>query len=422
MFLSGLSGNEIYCLSLKGFTPGELTVGNCVNSMGVMGGIASAGRSFAGGEIKALTDQISEGRHLAINRMEEEAKKHGAAGVTGVAAELRTLASYQEFLAQGTAVHSQAQVPFFSTAASGIELYCHLDAGFTPRRFSMGNIAYALGVARGLTGSLSTMTRGEVKEYSQMYNEIRHLALARLREDAAKSGSNAVVDAEVRVIGHANGLEFLITGTASHHDKIGNITNAAQVVTSTLSGEEVWNLAKLGYAPRQLVMATSVYSLGVVGGIGAMFKAMTKGEIPEVTHLVYEARENCLELLRAEAQSLGAAMVIGNRLKMVELQPGLIELFALGTAVVLRDDMTPHSPALIPQAVITESESLDLGSPVTFPGIGAGARRGQQVKLPPICGCIIAFIFVLIPLIGGLFAALSKPDGSSHPAPVHGPR
>src|SRR5579883_787999 len=245
MFLSGLSGNEIYCLALKGFTPGELTVGNCVNSMGLVGGLASAGRQFAGGEIKALTDQISEGRHLAIHRMEEEAKKHGAAGVTGVTAELRTLAGYQEFLAQGTAVHSQNPTPFFSTAASGIELYCHLDAGYHPRRFAMGNIAYALGFTRGLTGGLRTMARGEVHEYSTMYNEIRHTAVARLREDAARSGANAVVDADVRVIGHAGAVEFLVTGTASVHDKIGAVTNAASVVTSELSGEELWNLAKL---------------------------------------------------------------------------------------------------------------------------------------------------------------------------------
>src|SRR4051812_45640784 len=113
MFVSGISGNEIYCLKQKGLTPAELTVGNCVNSMGIAGGLAMVGRAVAGGEIQALTAQISEGRHAAITRMEEEAKKHQAAGVTGVKAELRTLAGYQEFLAQGTAVHADKPMPFF---------------------------------------------------------------------------------------------------------------------------------------------------------------------------------------------------------------------------------------------------------------------------------------------------------------------
>lgn len=409
MFLSGLSGNEIYCLSLKGFTPGELTVGNCVNSMGISGGLSSLGRSFTGGEIKALTDQISDGRHLAIARMEEEARKQGASGVTGVEAELRTLAGYQEFLAQGTAIHSERPVPFFSTAASGIELYSHLDAGYEPRRFSMGNIAYALGFTRGITGGLRTMARGEVKEYSQMYNDIRHTALQRLREDAAKSGANAVVDADVRMIQHGAAVEFLVTGTASHHAKIGAITNAAQVVTSELSGEELWNLAKIGYAPLQLVMATSVYSLGLTGGIGAMFKAMSKGELPEVTRLVYEARENCLALLRAEAKSLGAAQVIGNRLNIIELQPGLLEIFAVGTAVTLRDDMQPASPALIPQAVISEKASFSLSGPTIAGGAegAAGRAPGQQAQLPPLCGCIIGIAFLLLFAIGGIVAVFA---------------
>src|SRR5689334_19647238 len=54
MFVSGLSGNEIYCLALKGFTAGELTVGNCVNSMGLGGSLSSFGQSLSGGEITAL--------------------------------------------------------------------------------------------------------------------------------------------------------------------------------------------------------------------------------------------------------------------------------------------------------------------------------------------------------------------------------
>jgi uncharacterized protein YbjQ (UPF0145 family) len=400
MFVSGLSGNEIYCLSLKGFTPGELTVGNCVNSMGLGGSLRSMGRSFAGGEIQALTNQISEGRHAAITRLENEAKRHGAVGVTGVEAHLRSLAGYTEFLAQGTAVHSQNQIPFFSTAASGIQLYCHLDAGYRPVKFAMGNIAYALGFSRGLTGGLRTMKQGEVKEFSQMYNEIRHTALARLKAEAAGVGANAVVDVDVRVIRHGAAVELLLTGTACHHAKLGKPA-ADQVVTSELTGEELWNLAKLGSAPRQLVMATSVYSLGIAAGIGTAFRAMAKGELPEVTQLVYAARENCIDLLRREAKELGASQVIGNRLAIFELQPGLIEIFCVGTAVTLSPDMAPESPALIPQAVITEKE----GFAITPVGFAAGPGERRQVNMPPACGCIIAIVFFLI-FAGGMIASI----------------
>src|SRR5688572_12583125 len=108
MHISGMSGNEIFCLAQKGFSPGEIVVGNSVCSLGVAGSIASFGTTLSGGEITQVTGLISEGRHAAITRMEEEARRHGAHGVTGVVAELKSLAGYTEFLAQGTGVHETA--------------------------------------------------------------------------------------------------------------------------------------------------------------------------------------------------------------------------------------------------------------------------------------------------------------------------
>ena len=81
-------------------------------------------------------------------------------------------------------------------------------------------------------------------------------------------------------------------------------------LTSELTGEELWNLARIGFAPQQIVMATSVYSLGVAAGIGALFKSIRRGELPEVTKLIYEARENCLDLVRREADAMGASRVM----------------------------------------------------------------------------------------------------------------
>jgi uncharacterized protein YbjQ (UPF0145 family) len=405
-----MSGNEIYCLSLKGISPGELTVGNSVRSVGLAGGLGAAGRTFAGGEVRQITDLISEGRHAAITRMEQEAQKHGATGVTGVSSELRTMAGYTEFLSQGTAVHAQNAQHFFSTAASGIELYCHLDAGYTPMKFVMGNVAYALGIGRGLLGGLRTLARGEVKEYSSMYNEIRHTALHRLRSEAAQMGANAVVDVKIEMLPYGPGtVELLMTGTASHHPALSQgAVQPDQVATSELSGEELWNLAFLGYQPVQLVMATSVYSLGVAGGIGAMFKALSKGELTDVTQLVYEARENCLALLRAEATRFGAERVIGSKLNIRELQSGMIEVVAVGTAVRPQaTSMKPHSPQLIPQAVIVDKSSFQqkaqraAGMEVA-PGINSAAGFGlsQQFGAQGMAaggrqralGCIIAFL------------------------------
>ena len=43
MMMTGLSGNEIYCLAQKGWAPGNIVVGNSVYSLGVLGGFTSGG-------------------------------------------------------------------------------------------------------------------------------------------------------------------------------------------------------------------------------------------------------------------------------------------------------------------------------------------------------------------------------------------
>lgn len=404
---------------MKGFAPGELTVGNSVRSLGVVGSLGSSLRTLAGGEIENITQMISEGRHAAIQRMADEARRHNASGVTGVTSELKTLSGYMEFLSQGTAVSAREQMPFFTTSASGIELYCHIDAGYFPMHFVMGNVAYALGIGRGFTGGLRTMAKGEVQEYSEMYNRIRHLALWRMKEEAARVGANAVVDVRIEIRPFGPGVvELLMTGTAAHHPRFAQGRVAPQqVVTSELTGPELWNLARLGYAPVELVMATSVYSIGLVGGIGTMFSGFARGELEELTRLIYHARENCLELIRREAQSLGAERVVGNRLQIRELAQGMIEIIATGTALRRIEGIEPRSQELIPQAIIRDEDTLTVNG-AGLAGIGESVRFGSgleqrvQARVNPL-GCVIASIMimfmVLIPIIIALATAVSKP-------------
>ena len=57
--ITGLSGNEMYCLQLKGLRPGELVIGNSVHSLGVIGGKAlftAATKSRRIGDASVLTE------------------------------------------------------------------------------------------------------------------------------------------------------------------------------------------------------------------------------------------------------------------------------------------------------------------------------------------------------------------------------
>ena len=357
MIVSGLSGNEIFVLAEKGWAPGSIVVGNSVQSLGFVGGLSSGLKTLAGGEIANLTQLITEGRHAAIKRLEEEAQRDGAHGVTGVTSELKTLGGMREFIAIGSAVKGlDYRGPFFTTACTGQDLYCQIDAGYEPRHFVIGNVAYALGVSRGIFGFLKGFAGGEVKQFSQMYNHTRHLALERIEAEARERGANAVVDIHTQIISIGAGArEMLMVGTASHHPAFGN---PARPVTSELTGEELWNLTKMGYGPMRLLLGTSVYSLGLTGGIGAFFKGLSRGEVSSVTQLIYKARANCLAHIETEAKEIGADAVIGTKIFIYEMGGGFVEVLAIGTAVKKMEGLSTKSPALIPQAIIRDRSTF----------------------------------------------------------------
>lgn len=358
MIISGLSGNEIYCLAQKGWNLGGIVVGNSVYSLGLVRSITSGLKTLAGGEISAVTQLITDGRHQAIQRLEEEALKGGAHGMTGVSSELKGMSNLIEFLAIGSAIQGRDYPgPFFSTACSGQDLYCQIDAGYEPRHFVMGNVAYALGIGRGLLGGFRVITmRGEVKEFSDMYNHTRHLALTRLEEEAAALGCNAVVDINTTILPFGVGVrEMLMVGTGSYNPVLGA---QKRPLTSELTGEELWNLTKLGFSPVRLVLGTSVYALGFAGSITAFFKSFGRGEIPEVTRLVYEARENCLDLIRREAEELHADGVIGVKLFVYEIGAGLVEILAIGTAIRKHNGVATATENLPPQAIIRDRDTF----------------------------------------------------------------
>ena len=384
--MTGLSGNEIYCLGLKGFAPGEMVVGNSVHSLGFLGGLGAGLKGIMGGEVEQVTDIIREGRLLSHARIMQEAKEFGAHGVTGVSSELRPMQSNVEFLSVGSCVHSpDTPVPAraFSSSSDGQELFSLIDAGYEPRQFVIGNVAYSVGVAGGLFGALKSLGRGEIKEFSDVFNATRHLALRRISAEARAAGANAVIGIETRIMPFRGVHEMLMLGTAAYHPALGPAPqgtavpghSAQDLVTSDLTCEEMWNLASVGYMPLKLVLGTAVYSLGLVGGMMAMFKGMARGEISELTSLIYDAREHAIGLLRDEANAIGADDVVGITTHIHELG-GLIEFMAIGTAVKRRAGATPMTASLPVQAIIRDRDTWISGDDMFASTVKSGGSGG----------------------------------------------
>ena len=126
--------------------------------------------------------------------MTEEASAQGASGVAGVTGELRSFSGSTEFLFVGSCVHAMgASQGLFTSAGDAQELFCHMDAGYEPIQHVFGNIAYSMGVGGGLLGSLKTLARGEIREFSDVFNQTRHAALDRVVAQARAISANAVV-------------------------------------------------------------------------------------------------------------------------------------------------------------------------------------------------------------------------------------
>ena len=87
-----------------------------------------------------------------------------------------------------------------------------------------------------------------------------------------------------------------------------------------------------------------------------MFKSFSRGEISDLTSLIYDAREHAIGLLKDEATAIGADDVVGIKTHIHDIG-GLIEFMAIGTAVKKIPGCQPLSPQLPVQAVIRDKRT-----------------------------------------------------------------
>ena len=106
VFTCSLSGQEFWLVSDKGYIPVGLVMGNCVYAMGAFQGWMANIKSAFHGEVKEATNQLNEGRAIAMARMRQQADELGADGVIGVEIRIDYLheGEWMEVIASGTAI------------------------------------------------------------------------------------------------------------------------------------------------------------------------------------------------------------------------------------------------------------------------------------------------------------------------------
>ena len=84
------------------------------------------------------------------------------------------------------------------------------------------------------------------------------------------------------------------------------------------------------------VWGTSVQSKFFGHDILAVLRGLIGGEIPTYTLMINEAKHEVVQRIVANARALGADAIVGVRMGSGQVSPGMIEIFAYGTAVKLK--------------------------------------------------------------------------------------
>ncbi|MBT4013574.1 MAG: YbjQ family protein [Planctomycetaceae bacterium] len=87
-----------------------------------------------------------------------------------------------------------------------------------------------------------------------------------------------------------------------------------------------------------LVRGNTVRARHIGKDIMAGLKTIVGGEIHEYGKLLAESREQALDRMMAEAESLGANAILNVRFATSMVMQGSAEMLAYGTAVVLQDE------------------------------------------------------------------------------------
>jgi uncharacterized protein YbjQ (UPF0145 family) len=283
-------------------------------------------------------DAGAERREAEAERVAEESIARIERGGIPVQAERRL----REIAEEGGAFTSDLSVADFALCRR---------LGLRPLAQVMGSSIYQVGYQSTPWGTMG-MGGGlmfEMDTLSQAWNEVRQRAFARLAQEAALVGGDAVVGVELRSGRYdwaENAIEYMVIGTAVRHERA-PAAGRGPVLTE-LSVADYAKLALAQIEPIGFVAWSSVFFVAAsyatqmaTGGLGGSWRNQ---ELPEFTQGIYGARESVMARMTAQAERLGASGVLGARIDhsihpisagggRVERGGLMVSFHAVGTAI-----------------------------------------------------------------------------------------
>jgi uncharacterized protein YbjQ (UPF0145 family) len=201
----------------------------------------------------------------------------------------------------------------FTSDLSTNEFLVSREIGLQPLSQVMGSSIYHIGRIQDYKGET-----GEIVTISDAHREARALALRRLALEADAVGGDVVVGVRLgeRLItkgAHGKGgddgdevIEFTVVGTAARAPWLK--ARKGHPVLTDLSGQDLWALARDGWAPCGMVFDFCRYHVFHVLGSGWT----AGGEITGATESIDRARELVARRVTAQAMGTGAEFVVGS--------------------------------------------------------------------------------------------------------------
>jgi uncharacterized protein YbjQ (UPF0145 family) len=249
----------------------------------------------------------------------------------------------------------QSGSKFFSSTFSAKEYMLAREAGYEPLGMVMGSCFMKVGWRFFLQGAWGYTS--EVTALSHAHKLARTTAVERLRQEAALLGAHGVIGVKIKRSSFnwsEDMTEFTAVGTAI---RVPNSECVKATInppfTSTLSGQEFWQLYEAGYWPTSLVMGNCSYY--VQGGnqvrsaqLG-FFSSMVNQELEVFSRGYSDARKIAVQRLWSDVAANGGDgavdMDVDYTIEKYEYEMNnrtyidmMVNFMAMGTALTARPD------------------------------------------------------------------------------------
>ena len=283
-------------------------------------------------------------------------------------------AAAARFEAWGRALASK-RLPDFVEARLGAA-----RAGRTPWMATMSPAELLAARSRGIRPIATvsgTCWYGFGRSWTEGHAEGWHLALERLRREAAAAGANAVLDVALRTIGRRgeDSMDFTVIGTAVRVD---GLAPSREPILATVTTMEFVRLIDAGIVPTGIAIGANYDWLApnraVVNSGG--YNTWTNTHWRELSRFWEGVRDEAIANLRADARKLGNGVLAHTHFGQVirrEFEDKRAPIQYLGRWIVIGTIVDTPAKASIPHDIAAVLDMRDDGSPLNIRG-----RRGHQ--------------------------------------------